>query len=246
MPSDQKPFELKADSFSFPTLYLLSNDIDAINESLERQVAKAPGFFLHAPLVFDLSRLPQACTEVDFPMLVGMTRGQGMTPIGVRGGTPLQQEGARLMELAILGDSRGENPKRTAKKPARGDASEEARQQQRGETAAAPAESKIITRPVRSGQKVYAAGGDLIVLAPVSSGAELMADGSIHIYAPLRGRVLAGVKGNEKARIFCQNLGAELVSVTGRYMISEDYPESLIGKSVQVYLSEDHLKIESL
>ena len=80
MPSDQKPFELKADSFSFPTLYLLSNDIEAINESLERQVAKAPNFFLHAPLVFDLSRLPEACTEVDFSLLVGMTRGQGMTP----------------------------------------------------------------------------------------------------------------------------------------------------------------------
>jgi septum site-determining protein MinC len=244
MSSDLKPFELKADSFSFPTLYLLTNDVEAINESLNEQVARAPAFFLHAPLIFDLSKLPAECVEVDFPMLVGLTRGQGMAPIGVRGGTPQQQEGAQLMELAILGD--GRDSRKKIQEVERAEPQTKPPPPEPPRPAVATAESKIITRPVRSGQKIYAPSGDLIVLAPVSSGAELMADGSIHVYAAMRGRMLAGVKGNEKARVFCRSLAAELVSVAGRYMISEDYPAQLIGKSVQVYLADDRLKIDAL
>jgi septum site-determining protein MinC len=99
---------------------------------------------------------------------------------------------------------------------------------------------------VRSGQRVYAAGGDLSIIAAVSSGAELMADGNIHVYGPLRGRALAGMKGNTAARIFCQDLQAELVSVAGHYRVSENIPRELRGVPVQIYLDQKILRIEKL
>jgi septum site-determining protein MinC len=106
--------------------------------------------------------------------------------------------------------------------------------------------SMLVDRPVRSGQRIYAAGGDLTVVAPVSSGAELMADGNIHIYAALRGRVIAGLKGDAKARIFCSDLQAELVSVAGHYRVSENIPAELKGRQVQVFLDSEVLRIEPL
>ncbi|MCF6391590.1 septum site-determining protein MinC, partial [Mycobacterium sp. MBM] len=107
--------------------------------------------------------------------------------------------------------------------------------------------TKIITTPVRGGQTVYAEGGDLVVMAAVSPGAELMADGNIHVYGPMRGRALAGHKGNTKARIFCQQLSAELVSIAGKYKVSEDLRrDPLWGAGVQISLSSDMLNITRL
>ena len=107
--------------------------------------------------------------------------------------------------------------------------------------------SKIITSPVRGGQQVYAQGGDLIVLALVSAGAELLADGNIHVYAAMRGRALAGVKGNSGARIFCQQMGAELLSIAGQYKVAEDLRrDPLWGEAVHVSLSGDVLNIKRL
>lgn len=107
--------------------------------------------------------------------------------------------------------------------------------------------TKMITAPVRGGMQIYAAGGDLIVLAPVSPGAELLADGNIHVYGPMRGRALAGVKGDTSARIFCQQLGAELVSIAGNYKVAEDLRRSpQWGQAVHVSLSGDVLNITRL
>lgn len=116
---------------------------------------------------------------------------------------------------------------------------------QAGPEGSVPA-SRLVDRPVRSGQRIYVAGGDLTVTASVSSGSELMADGNIHVYAPLRGRVIAGLKGNTKARIFCQALHAELVSVAGHYRVSENIPAHLKGQPVQVFLEREILRIEPL
>jgi septum site-determining protein MinC len=93
---------------------------------------------------------------------------------------------------------------------------------------------------------VYASGGDLSIVAPVSSGAELMADGNIHVYGPLRGRAMAGLKGDSEARIFCQDLQAELVSVAGHYRVSENIPAALKGVPVQIFLDKEVLRIEKL
>ena len=94
-------------------------------------------------------------------------------------------------------------------------------------------------QPVRSGQQIYMPDGDLVLLAPVSAGAEVIADGNIHVYAPLRGRALAGAKGDIKARIFCHTLEAELVAIAGNYRVIEQQDSELWGKSVQVYLADD-------
>ncbi len=106
--------------------------------------------------------------------------------------------------------------------------------------------SKLVTKPVRSGQQIYAQGGDLVVLAPVSHGAELLADGNIHIYAPLRGRALAGISGDESARIFCSSLEAELISVAGHYIINETLMQNYQQKPHQIYLENGKLRIQPL
>jgi septum site-determining protein MinC len=228
-------FELKAGSFTLPLLRLLGTDMDAAAQQLGDKVAQSGGFFHNAPVVIDLKEVAGQGLEMEFPLLVGLMRGHGMIPVGVRGGTPELNAAAEAMELAVLSDG----PARRAEARA-----VPAAQPTRAATAAAG--TRMVTRPIRSGQRVYAAGGDLVVMAQVSSGAEVMADGHIHIYAPLRGRALAGVKGNLEARIFCQNLQAELVSVAGHYRISENIPPELRGRPVQVHMRERTLLIESL
>ena len=106
--------------------------------------------------------------------------------------------------------------------------------------------AKVIMRPVRSGQQVYAEGSDLVVTASVSEGAELLADGNIHVYGTLRGRALAGVKGNNNARVFCQSLDAELVSIAGQFIMHDTVKGECWKKPAQIYLEEDTLRIEAL
>jgi septum site-determining protein MinC len=104
----------------------------------------------------------------------------------------------------------------------------------------------IITEPVRSGRQIYAARGDLIVMGPVSAGAELLADGNIHVYSSLRGRALAGISGDTSARIFCHSLEAELVSIAGLYRVSEDLEKSVFKKPVHIYLDDGYLRMDPL
>ena len=228
--TNSTPFELKANSFTLPTLCLLDLDMDLLEEKLEENVNRAPAFFKNAPIVLDLSRLPPQ-SEIDFPEIIGIMRGLGMVPVGVRGGNEKQYKAARLMELAILNDvkqRKTKQPTKVAKKV----------------PAVAPQQEKAPTMihylPIRSGQRVYAQQGDLIVAASVSSGAEIIADGHIHVYGKLRGRAIAGAKGDLSARIFCQGLDAELVSIAGNYRISESIPAQLVGKATQVYLTSDN------
>jgi septum site-determining protein MinC len=105
------------------------------------------------------------------------------------------------------------------------------------------ATARLVTQPVRSGTQVYARGSDLIVTAAVSPGAELVADGNIHVYGALRGRALAGASGDVGARIFCSRLEAELVSIAGRYLVSEQLPAEQRGSAVQIALVDDRLTI---
>lgn len=247
-------FELKAASFTLPIIRLLGPDMDAVAEQLGAKVDQAPDFFRNTPVVVDLSALPSGAGDVQFPLLVGLLRGYGMIPVGVRGGDAFQNEAAEAMELAILGDAFVRKPKTAAAAPASSSGAKPGPRPARtsaqtpGVEAAKPASAafKLVSRPVRSGQRVYAAGGDLSVVAPVSSGAELMADGNIHVYGPLRGRAMAGMKGDPKARIFCQDLQAELVSVAGHYRVSENIPAALKGVPVQIFLDQEVLRIEKL
>ena len=103
--------------------------------------------------------------------------------------------------------------------------------------------TRLVTQPVRSGTQIYARGADLIVTAAVSPGAEIIADGNIHVYGPLRGRALAGAAGDAEARIFCSRFEAELVSIAGRYLVSEQMPPEERGLPVQIALVDDRLTI---
>jgi septum site-determining protein MinC len=197
------------------------------------RVQQAPGFFRHTPVVIDLSQLEDTGAELDFALLVGLMRGYGLVPVAVQGGTPQQQEKAEFLELAILSNN----------KPIK--SSSEA-QPNRPRSTPTSSLAKLVSRPIRSGQRVYAAGRDLIVTAPVSSGAEVIADGNIHIYGALRGRALAGVRGNREARIFCLKHQAELVAIAGQYRVSEQLEASHADAPTQIYLSEKKLLIERI
>lgn len=218
------PFELKASLFTLTVLHLRQTDPDAISRHLTEKKEQAPGLFQNAPVVIDLETLPASDTPVDFISLYDLLRAHGLIPVGVRHGSPERQAAALRAGLSTLPESRSspKKPEPTAQR------------------------SKIHTQPVRSGQQIYAPDGDLILLGPISAGAEVLADGNIHVYGPLRGRVLAGIKGDTKARIFCQSLEAELVAVAGHYRVLEEPDMDMRGKFVQIYLSEDRLIIEPL
>lgn len=224
------PFDMKAAHFTLPTLLIRDDDSESLDAFLTQQVAKLPQFFDQAPLVIDLSQYRSDEPLESFPMLVGMIRGHGMVPVGVRGGSAEQCQQARLLELAIMPRLRaGHAEKATRPTP----------------SAAVRTDTLVIDQPVRSGQRIYAEGGDLVLLAGVSSGAEVMADGHIHAYGPVRGRILAGVRDNTKARIFCRDLGAELVAIAGRYRVNEDLPSQYLGRQVQISLQDNALKFSA-
>lgn len=228
--------EIKSGSMTLPILRLFATELDALGRQLEQKLAQAPGFFRNAPVIIDIGELNAAGELPDFVAIADLLRQHDLHPVGVRGGQPEQQAAARRARLAIFGDVRAEQPPAPA--PPRRPAPPPA--------PPTSAVTRLVTQPVRSGQRIYAAGGDLIVLAQVSPGAEIMADGHIHVYAPLKGRALAGVQGNLEARIFCSDLQAELIAIGGHYKISENLDESIGHRPVQVYLRDEALIIEAI
>ena len=226
------PFELKGSLFTLTVLHLFQLDRTAIERHLAEKVKQAPSFFNNTPVVVDLEDLaapPNGLDGVDFRGLYDLLRRHGMAPVGIRNGGPEFQAAARQAGLPVLSDSRSAS---AVKKPERAEP--------------ASIRNRIINHPVRSGQQIYAADGDLIVLGTVSAGAELIADGNIHIYGTLRGRALAGVKGDIETWIFCQSLEAELISIAGRYRISEQIDSTDRGRAVQIHLVDDRLVIDHL
>jgi septum site-determining protein MinC len=229
MPSNPA-FDLKAGQFLMPTLVVRDSDAAELERFLAGQVSRLPAFFDQAPIVIDLSGLQNRHELDSFPMIVGMLRGHGMIPVGVRGASAEQRAQAQALELAVMPNVR------KPQKPAASAATD----------AAAPNRPMIVEAPVRSGQRVYARGADLILLAGVGSGAEVMADGHVHVYGTLRGRAMAGVSGDTGACIFCRGLEAELVSIAGFYRVSENLDEEHVGRAVQVSLSGDRLAFRPL
>lgn len=235
-------FRLKGGLFPLTTLEFSGWQREGFLHELQAKVAEAPAFFQDAPVILALDALPES---VDVPLqeVVSMCRAHGMLPVGVRGGGESLQATARELGLARLPVGRS---RPTPQEPrARPDSTEpQLPEPQPSEPKASP--SRVVTNPVRSGQQVYAAGGDLIVLSSVSEGAEVLADGNIHVYGPLRGRALAGVRGDAEARIFCQSLEAELVSIAGDFKLHEDLQSSLWRQAVQIYLDEQTLRVAAL
>ena len=202
---------------------------------LAEQVQRSPRFFLNAPVVLDLRGAEQFTQETEFVEARRILRYHTLTLIGVQNAAPAQLEAATAAGLASFAPN-STGPRQT--RPAAPAASPPS------PAAPATAKSRLVTQPVRSGTQIYARGTDLVVTAPVSPGAEIMADGNIHVYAALRGRALAGADGDPEARIFCSRLEAELVSIAGRYLVSDQIPPELRGLAVQIALADDQLTIE--
>lgn len=238
-------FDIKGSVFTLTVLCLKNTDRTMIETALSEHLALAPRFFHNAPVVIDVKELQNSTTsDLDFASLTALLRKLHLVPVGVRHATPEQQDAAIAAGLAILqGGSKSEPI--VAPKPQIN--TDTAPVLQTAATPAPTATAKIVHQPVRSGQQIYAKGGDLVLLAPVNAGAEVLADGNIHIYAPLRGRALAGVAGDVNARVFTHSLEAELVSVAGHYRIFEQQPAADVhGKPVQIYLDNERLIIAPL
>jgi septum site-determining protein MinC len=239
---EQDPvFQLKGSMLAITVMELARNDLERLDQQLAEKVAQAPGFFRNTPLVLALDKLPESEDSLDLAALMAVCRNHGLRTLAVRASRADDITAANALDLPVLPPS---GARERPLDPTDGNAS--------AKQAKKPAEpelkpSKIITSPVRGGQQIYAQGCDLIVLAPVSAGAELLADGNIHVYGPMRGRALAGIKGNGAARIFCQQMGAELLSIAGQYKVAEDLRrDPLWGEAVHVSLSGDVLNITRL
>jgi septum site-determining protein MinC len=232
-------FELKSASISVPVLKLLSKQIQTLHPVLAEKVEQAPGFFRNAPLIIDLQELQESLLENELFELLDVLRSLSMAPIGLRGGGASLQDAVTQAGLALLADVRPSTPVAAT-------AVDHRPSGVKPSLAPVRIPGKIVDQPVRSGQRIYASGCDLVVLSQVSAGAEIIADGNIHVYGALRGRALAGAQGDENSRIFCLDLQAELISVAGQYRVSEQLNDIDKGKPVQVFLRDNALIIESL
>ncbi len=227
-------FEIKSGGINLPLLKLLIADVEIISQHLSLKIKQAPDFFRNAPMAIDLHGLDNDNVEIDLAALVRAMRSCGLVPVGVCGGFERQHQAAQAAGLTVLTLARQESPQHAHAQAAK------------PKTQPEESHGRIVEQPVRSGQRIYAAGGDLVVISQVSAGAEIMADGNIHVYGTLRGRALAGVQGNLGCRIFCLDLQAELVSVGGHYKISENIDDSLRGFPVQIYLQDQSLIIQRI
>ena len=238
--------EFKSSTFSVPVLVLTSDNLLVIEEQLQQKISLAPEFFRNSPLVLDLQEINKQGYDIDIAALTGIIRKAGLLPIGIRGGNLQQNKLALELLMPVYsihsGGASAETQKQKTITPV-----PEPKTESESDTDvdADVTTTTLITQPIRSGQRIYARG-DLVILAQVSAGAEIMAEGNIHVYNTLRGRALAGVRGNTEARIFCFDLQAELISIAGNYKVSEDLDDTVRNKPVQIYLQDQALIIKDI
>ena len=243
--------ELKIGQVGVANLRVRTLDVAQLAAEMRDRVQRAPKLFERAAVILDFGGLTKTPDVDTARALVEGLREAGVLPVALAYGTREIEELSVALGLPLLAKFRAQY-ERTGDAPI-----EQAPPQRAAAKAPEPAPAPAATQqasapgmmqaaPVRSGQQVYAENSDLTVLATVGAGAEVIADGSIHIYGALRGRALAGAQGNEKARIFCREFHAELVAVAGHYKVLEDIPKELRGKAVQVWLDQGQLRIAAL
>lgn len=225
-------FQLKGGLFPLTTLQIFSTDLTQLKEQLREKIQQAPNFFYYAPIVLDLKIANQPNVEVDFAQLKQLLQDLQLIPVGFKTTNQELAKSAQSYGFAVLRDTP--------------DPRESEKLSNAPQVIAKSSGSRLITEPVRSGQQIYVPDGDLIIVNQVSAGAEIIADGSIHVYGPMRGRALAGVNGNTNARIFCQSLEAELVSIAGNYKLSEDIERTAWKIATQIFIKDDRLQICAL
>lgn len=247
--------ELKIGQVGIANLRIRTLDVERLAQEMRERVARAPKLFGRAAVILDfggLSQLPDRATAQE---LVNGLRDAGVLPVALAYGTSETETLSQQLGLPVLAKFRAQyEPVETEPAPAAAPAPKQNKRAAAAAAApapqpadgAAPQPGKMQLTTVRSGQQLYAENCDLTVLSTVGAGAEVIADGSIHIYGTLRGRALAGAQGNTSARIFCRDFHAELVAIAGRYKVLDDIPDNLRGKAVQVWLEQDQIMIAAL
>ncbi len=242
-------FKIKSNMLTLSILELHRYHPQDFLSQLSETVSQSPKFFEQNPIIVSLERLTSPGETPDLKALVADCREAGVQVIAFRGSNAFRgvvTEAGFALVLAAASARSGEEKEnkpieRTYTKPAAVDM-----QLQQPEYDGVAKPGKLVLQPVRSGQRIYAQGTDLIVLSTVSGGAELLADGNIHVYGPLRGRAIAGASGDSSARIFCQQLQAELLSIAGSILVNEDMQGPRWGQSIQAYREGDRIKLALL
>jgi septum site-determining protein MinC len=228
-------FDLKSTQWPLVALHLRSTDLAQLQQDWQTRFGEQDDFFDQDPVLLDLTALA-ADESTDFPALLDWLQKQRLRPLAYKGGTQAQRLAAEAMGLVWADDARPvlAPPAAVTSAPAPAVAP--------SALAPPPCSALVIDKPLRSGQQVYARGRDLILTAMVNPGAEVVADGHIHIYAPLRGKAIAGARGDTSARIFARVLQAELVSIAGVYRTSDvPLPDHVRGKAAQIRLDSGEL-----
>ena len=236
--------ELKIGQVGIANLRIRTLDVERLVGEMRERVTRAPKLFGRAAVILDFGGLSQLPDRATAQSLLNGLRDAGVLPVALAYGTRETEMLAEQLGLPLLAKFRAQY-ERVETEPA-----PPPRRPEPAPPPPPPAPAAQHPRmqlgAVRSGQQLYAENCDLTVLSTVGAGAEVIADGSIHIYGTLRGRALAGAQGNTGARIFCRDFHAELVAIAGRYKVLDDIPDSLRGKAVQVWLEQDQIMIAAL
>ena len=245
-------FRMKGTTLTSIVLEVIDFEPDTFESQLAEKVNSAPQFFTRSSLILHLVK---SLSATEFELLVALCRRFKLQPMAVRGEVGPLRSIINDFGLADVSQSKFTESSLKTTKSESTTSKEQAANEPAASTPVSPPVPtpaavtkpvKVISRPVRSGQQVYAEGGDLVITAAVSEGAEVLADGNIHVYGTLRGRALAGVKGNVHARVFCQSLDAELISIAGQFIMHETVKASCWKQPAQIYLEEDTLHIEPI
>ena len=237
-------FRLKGSVVTTVLLEIQTFSRHKIVDQLKEKIEQVPHFFNQAPVIIDISKMTESVAYEDFNALVVSVGELGLGVIGWRCDAQRVPEWRNQLTIPLLPASKTRpinTPSAVVEQAQNADVVVKTVVEER----LVPQTTKVITKPIRSGQQVYAEG-DLIILTQVSAGAEVLADGNIHVYGALRGRALAGVKGDTSARIFCKSMEAELVSIAGNFMLSDGLQNIIWKESAQVLLVEDSLEILAL
>lgn len=225
---------LKGRIFTITVVQLLHENLNFFEQNVAAIIEKAPKLLHKIPVVLDCSLLQRELRS--YQPYLKILKKNHLYPIGVQGHLKWIAELAHKESLPIFQASSSQDKAveaQTKKKTV-----------QTAPLETPPAKTKVVTQPVRSGQQILGKGGDLIIVTSVGHGAELLADGNIHVYGPLRGRALAGIKGDKTARIFCTQLDAELVSIAGFYRLRESIPP--MNGPCQIFIQDERLQIVAL
>lgn len=262
MPKTTLPIEIKISTVVAISTILHSADPEAIDSALEQMTGGVSDFFEDEFAVIDVAAIAPEAPRLDWAALVALLKKYRLNAVAVRGASPAMIDAIRAQGLALDDGSSGARAGGHAAPPVPAP-QENSGSRLRGNDVAASAPAPepvpaapvpaatalplIVDTPVRAGQRIYARGTDLIVTAVVNNGAELIADGSIHVYAPLNGRALAGASGNPDARIFALSMQPELVSIAGVYRtFDEGFPSDLSRQPTQIRLVGDRIELQSL